>query len=102
MSQFTLYGITKGNKPDFHYAMTPSAARPFYDEFVKLVKKAHKADKVQSGIFGAMMTVDLSNDGPVTFILERNAEEEQKPEIKGNIQTEIAENKENTDTPLTQ
>lgn len=76
VSQFTLYGTTKGNKPDFHHAMTPTLAKPFYEDFVQTVKKMHKPTKVQSGIFGAMMTVDLSNDGPVTFFLERRAEEE--------------------------
>lgn len=76
VSQFTLYGTTKGNKPDFHHSMSPSIAKPFYEEFVTTVKKMYKSDKVQSGIFGAMMKVDLSNDGPVTFNLERTIQDD--------------------------
>lgn len=47
VSQFTLYGIWKGNKPDFHHAMPPAEAKACYDAFVKKVKQLYKADKVQ-------------------------------------------------------
>lgn len=71
VSQFTLHAVLKGNKPDFHKAMTPSEAEPFFDEFVASVRKKHvSADKVQAGKFGAMMQVELVNDGPVTLILD--------------------------------
>jgi D-tyrosyl-tRNA(Tyr) deacylase len=70
VSQFTLFSKFKGNKLDFHRAMSPDSSRPFFDEFVKSVQSAYKADKVKSGAFGEMMLVDLQNDGPVTIIAD--------------------------------
>ncbi|KAG6548413.1 hypothetical protein Mapa_009899 [Marchantia paleacea] len=70
VSQFTLYGMLKGNKLDFHVAMPPERAKPFYESFVARVAKAYKEDCVKDGIFGAMMQVHLVNDGPVTIQLE--------------------------------
>ncbi|KAL3519915.1 hypothetical protein ACH5RR_018064 [Cinchona calisaya] len=70
VSQFTLYGILKGNKPDFHVAMPPERARPFYESVVEKFQKAYKPDVVKDGIFGAMMKVNLVNDGPVTMQLD--------------------------------
>lgn len=70
VSQFTLYGVMKGNKPDFHVAMTPQLAKPFYDLLVERFRKAYLRDRVQDGLFGAMMQVHLVNDGPVTIQLD--------------------------------
>ncbi|XP_074272323.1 uncharacterized protein LOC141596144 [Silene latifolia] len=70
VSQFTLYGILKGNKPDFHVAMPPLSAKPFYESLVEKFRKSYKADMIKDGIFGAMMKVNLVNDGPVTMQLE--------------------------------
>ncbi|KAH7278660.1 hypothetical protein KP509_38G051200 [Ceratopteris richardii] len=67
VSQFTLYGILKGNKPDFHVAMAPQLAKPFYDSLVERFRKSYVADLVKDGLFGAMMQVHLVNDGPVTI-----------------------------------
>ncbi|KAI5808057.1 D-tyrosyl-tRNA deacylase [Peziza echinospora] len=68
VSQFTLYAnIGKGSKPDFHGSASPDIALPYYTKFVELVKEAYKAESVKDGIFGAMMNVQLINDGPVTF-----------------------------------
>ena len=75
VSQFTLYGIMKGNKPDFHKALNPEEALKLYDNFLDVLKKSYKADKVQAGQFGAMMSVQLVNDGPVTLILDSNDKE---------------------------
>ena len=64
VSQFTLYGdARKGNRPSYVAAARPEQAEPLYDRF---------ADRLgaQRGIFGAMMEVDLVNDGPVTLLLE--------------------------------
>nr|GMC85626.1 D-tyrosyl-tRNA(Tyr) deacylase [Ipomoea batatas] len=58
VSQFTLYGILKGNKPDFHVAMPPDKAKPFYAAVVEKFQKAYKPDSVKDGIFGAMMKVN--------------------------------------------
>ncbi|KAH0448780.1 hypothetical protein IEQ34_022580 [Dendrobium chrysotoxum] len=70
VSQFTLYGILKGNKPDFHVAMSPDKAKEFYASLVKKFRKSYTADIVKDGIFGAMMKVNLVNDGPVTLQLD--------------------------------
>ncbi|XP_059663843.1 uncharacterized protein LOC132309564 isoform X1 [Cornus florida] len=70
VSQFTLYGILKGNKPDFHVAMSPERAKPFYASLVDKFQKSYNPDAVKDGIFGAMMKVNLVNDGPVTMQLD--------------------------------
>ncbi|XP_073110474.1 uncharacterized protein [Elaeis guineensis] len=70
VSQFTLYGILKGNKPDFHVAMPPQKAKPFYASLVEKFCKSYTADAVKDGIFGEMMKVNLVNDGPVTMQLD--------------------------------
>ena len=69
VSQFTLYGDTKkGRRPDFIAAAKPELAEALYDSFIK---KAHEMGlNVASGEFGAMMDVELINDGPVTLMLE--------------------------------
>ena len=59
MSQFTLYGYLKGNKPDFHRAMGPDAAREAFHGFVDAVKAAYVPERVSQGEFGAMMEVSL-------------------------------------------
>uniref|UniRef100_A0A453EKR7 D-aminoacyl-tRNA deacylase n=2 Tax=Aegilops tauschii TaxID=37682 RepID=A0A453EKR7_AEGTS len=47
VSQFTLYGILKGNKPDFHVAMPPAKAKPFYASLVEKFQKSYKTDSVK-------------------------------------------------------
>jgi D-tyrosyl-tRNA(Tyr) deacylase len=70
VSQFTLYGDTrKGRRPSFVAAARPEAAIELYDRFVEGL--AALGLPVQTGEFGAMMEVELVNDGPVTLILER-------------------------------
>ncbi|XP_018833546.1 D-aminoacyl-tRNA deacylase [Juglans regia] len=70
VSQFTLYGFLKGNKPDFHVAMPPQTAKPFYASLVERFQKSYNPDAIKDGIFGAMMKVSLINDGPVTMQLD--------------------------------
>ncbi len=66
MSQFTLLASTKkGNKPDFHGAMGGEDAKRLYEYFYCKVQEGYSADKVQNGVFQAMMQVALVNDGPV-------------------------------------
>lgn len=70
VSQFTLAGeITKGTRPSFTRAARPDAARPLFNEFVKEIGRL--GPPVETGIFQAMMEVELVNDGPVTIILRR-------------------------------
>ncbi|KAJ0626205.1 putative D-aminoacyl-tRNA deacylase [Helianthus annuus] len=70
VSQFTLYGILKGNKPDFHVAMPPDKAKSLYASLVQTFQTTYRSDAVRDGVFGAMMKVNLVNDGPVTMQLE--------------------------------
>ncbi|CAJ1961836.1 unnamed protein product [Sphenostylis stenocarpa] len=70
VSQFTLYGFLKGNKPDFHVAMAPQRAKPFYASLVDRFRNAYNSDAIRDGVFGAMMKVNLVNDGPVTMQLD--------------------------------
>jgi D-tyrosyl-tRNA(Tyr) deacylase len=70
VSQFTLYGDTRrGRRPDFGSAAGPEDAEPLYDYLVERLRASGRP--VETGIFGAMMAVELVNDGPVTLILER-------------------------------
>jgi D-tyrosyl-tRNA(Tyr) deacylase len=71
VSQFTLYGdARKGRRPSFIDAAPPEQAIPLYDRFVELLR-AVAPGRVETGEFGAMMDVELVNDGPVTLLLER-------------------------------
>lgn len=74
VSQFTLYGDTrKGRRPSFVKAAHPDRAIPLYESFVQALR-ARGVSRVETGEFGAMMDVDLVNEGPVTLVLEREAE----------------------------
>ena len=70
VSQFTLYGDTrKGRRPSFVHAAGPDHAVPLYEAFIDAFRA--RGIEVATGRFGAMMDVDIRNDGPVTLVLER-------------------------------
>lgn len=70
VSQFTLYGdAAKGRRPSFVAAATPDIAVPLYERFVEAFRV--RGHPVATGEFGAMMNVELMNEGPVTLVLER-------------------------------
>lgn len=70
ISQFTLYGdASKGRRPSFVDAAPPAQAEALYERFVALLRE--RGLKVETGRFGAMMEVELVNDGPVTLVLEK-------------------------------
>ncbi|MEH7442292.1 D-aminoacyl-tRNA deacylase [Bacillus sp. JJ1122] len=69
VSQFTLYGdCRKGRRPNFMDAAKPEHALSIYEAFNRFLTE--KGIKVDTGIFGAMMDVQLTNDGPVTLIID--------------------------------
>jgi D-aminoacyl-tRNA deacylase len=69
VSQFTLYGdASKGRRPSFIAAARPELAVPLYEEFISGLRQ--HGLRVETGEFGAMMEVELINDGPVTLPLE--------------------------------
>ncbi|KAG6376403.1 D-Tyr tRNAtyr deacylase-like domain-containing protein [Boletus reticuloceps] len=88
VSQFTLLAnTTKGNKPDFHRAMSAESSRQLYNVFLDKMKQLYVPDRIRGGIwkfdtdvttqgaridgqFGAMMDVSLTNEGPITFTLD--------------------------------
>ncbi|MEK6756521.1 MAG: D-aminoacyl-tRNA deacylase [Bacteroidota bacterium] len=71
VSQFTLYGDTrKGNRPSYIEAAPPELAERLYESFIGRLRAALGDSKVASGVFRAMMDVDLVNDGPVTVLIE--------------------------------
>jgi len=70
VSQFTLYGDARqGRRPAFTGALEPVAARALYEQALDAIRAAGVA-RVEAGEFGADMKVDLSNDGPVTILLD--------------------------------
>ena len=88
VSQFTLYHILKGNKPDFHEAMGGEQARVLFDKIVQRAREKYDEKKIQTGAFGEYMQIDMECDGPVTINCEypaknkNNNEENNKKENK--------------------
>ncbi|SHH38594.1 D-aminoacyl-tRNA deacylase [Clostridium grantii] len=69
ISQFTLYGdCRKGRRPSFINALSGDKSEVLYNEFIHLCED--EVDKVEKGIFGADMQVEIQNDGPVTLLIE--------------------------------
>ena len=69
VSQFTLFGTwRKGNRPGFTDAAPPDKGEEMYEQFVERMRA--QGIQTETGIFGAMMQVDLTNQGPVTFMLD--------------------------------
>ena len=75
VSQFTLHALTKkGNRPSYIEAAKPETALPLYRSFVEQCEEA-LGRPVATGVFGAMMDVDLQNDGPVTILIDSKNKE---------------------------
>ena len=70
VSQFTLFADTKkGNRPSFIRSARPEQAIPLYDYFLSQLKKSFSG-KIEKGVFGGNMQVELINDGPVSIIMD--------------------------------
>ena len=75
VSQFTLYASTKkGNRPSFVKSANPNLGKRLYDYFIDYLNKEYKIS-VATGVFGAMMEIELLNDGPVTIIMDSKNKE---------------------------
>lgn len=73
VSQFTLYGdARRGNRPSFIESAPPEIAEPLYEKFAARLA-SEIGQSVDTGVFGAMMSIELVNDGPVTLWLERRS-----------------------------
>jgi len=82
ISQFTLMGNTrKGRRPSFIEAADPQKGNDFYEIFIKLLKE--KNINVETGVFGAMMDVEMINNGPVTIIVDSKLD--RRESRRGNI-----------------
>lgn len=74
VSQFTLFAsVKKGNRPSFVASARPEIAIPMYEKFIDQLKKYDI--KIQTGVFGANMQIELVNDGPVTIIIDSKNKE---------------------------
>lgn len=75
VSQFTLLADTqKGNRPSYIAAARPEVAQPLFENFCAMLERELGAS-IERGVFGADMQVELTNDGPVTILLERQLHE---------------------------
>jgi len=72
--QFTLHAKLKGNKLDFHNSMAADLSEAFYTDFLQKLKSAYKPELIQDGKFGALMQVNICNDGPVTIELDSTSD----------------------------
>jgi len=71
ISQFTLYGdCRKGRRPDFTQSAQPESAEILYKKFLDRLKNKAPHLEVRSGVFGAIMKIEILNDGPVTIMLD--------------------------------
>ncbi|KAI7690008.1 D-aminoacyl-tRNA deacylase 1 [Sarcoptes scabiei] len=70
VSQFTLYSIMKGNKLDFHQSMESKKSKIVYDKLLDKLRDMYCFEKIKDGQFGALMEVNIVNDGPVTINIE--------------------------------
>ncbi|CAO1401859.1 unnamed protein product [Diamesa tonsa] len=86
ISQFTLYHRLKGNKPDFHLAMSGDKAKDLYNDFLRKLGSQYNSEKIKDGKFGEYMQVHIQNDGPVTINIESPVKTKQNPCVEPQIE----------------
>ncbi|CCW66900.1 unnamed protein product [Phytomonas sp. Hart1] len=69
-SQFTLMHKSKGTKPDFHRAMAPEGALEMFNRICDKLRAEYDPEKIATGKFQSYSSIDIVNDGPVTFIVD--------------------------------
>lgn len=75
ISNFTLYGdVKRGARPNYMKSAHPDISKPIYEKFINYLK-INFPIKVEQGVFGAMMEIDLINDGPVTIVIDKENKE---------------------------
>jgi D-aminoacyl-tRNA deacylase len=79
VSQFTLCHVLKGNKPDFHNAMSTKDALDMFNTMVAQIGTLYNSDRIATGQFGAYMDVHISNDGPVTLHIDSKEKNSRAP-----------------------
>ena len=82
ISQFTLYAVLNGCKPDFHKSMRHEKSEPFFEKVVQKFKDLYAADKIQTGAFGQHMIIGTEVDGPVNIIVDYPKETDQKKSLQ--------------------
>lgn len=82
VSQFTLYAVLKGNKPDFHQSMASEQSQAFYQQFLTALGSKYNPDLIKDGQFGAYMQVGIQNDGPVTITVDTASSGAEEDKVK--------------------
>ena len=91
--------VCLGAKPDFHLSMKGEDSKKLYEDFLDILKNSYSGDKLQTGVFGAMMSVNIVNDGPVTILLDSPSEKEDSSSTNSSKKDVIVKDEPQTSKP---